>query len=123
MAVLDARSLDALKIEKSDKTASGYVTQTVLLSDDTAVKQTMHRAGQDLSIETYLRLQQALDYAQYVEINGGNKLVYFYSGDQWEVAVIKSAPKSNELFLVSMRKSSQREVDRAISKGASKWAP
>jgi len=123
VAVLDARGLNALKIEKSDKTASGYVTQTVFLSDDTAVKQTMHRAGQDLSIETYLRLQQALDFAQYVETNGGNKLVYFYSGDQWEVAVIKSAPKSNELFLVSMRKSSQREVDRAISKGASKWAP
>ncbi len=122
IAVLDARGLKALKVEKSDQSSSGFVTQTVLLSDDTAIKQSMHRAGQDLSVKTYLRLQQALDSAQYVQTSADSKLVYFYAADQWEMAVIKTTNQNNELYLVSMRKSSQREVDRAISNGATKWA-
>lgn len=123
LAVMDAKGLQSLQIAPDAKTASGYATQTVWLSDDTAIKQALHRTGQDLSVHSYIRLQQVLDSAQYVQAEGATKLIYYHEGADWALAVIKATQAGDELFLVSLRKSSQREVDAAIKAGkAVQWA-
>ncbi len=122
LAVMNAKGLQALQITPDAKTASGYATQTVWLSDDTAIKQALHRTGQDLSVHSYIRLQQVLDSAQYVQAEGATKLIYYHEGADWALAVIKATQAGDELFLVSLRKSSQREVDAAIKTGkAVQW--
>lgn len=119
VAILDERGQQALGIQKVDH---GHVTQTVWLSDDTAVKQAMHRAGQEMPIGGYVRLQEVLDRAEYVEADGGTRLVYYHDGADLSVAVIKGAANGTELFLLSMRRSSQRELDASIRAGkARKW--
>ncbi|MGV8803831.1 MAG: hypothetical protein ACWA6Y_02575 [Polaromonas sp.] len=123
LAVMDAKGLQSLQIAPDAKAASGYATQTVWLSDDTAIKQALHRRGQDLSVHSYTRLQQVLDSAQYVQAEGATKLIYYHEGADWALAVIKATRAGEELFLVSLRKSSQREVDAAIKSGkAVQWA-
>jgi len=122
VAVLDAKGLKALNMPVSAETASGFSTHTIYLSDDTAIKQTMHHTPDELPAGKYLRLQDAIDQAQYVEVKKDTKMIYFHQGTDWVVAVIKATQKGDGLFLVSMYKTSQREVDAAIQTGrAIKW--
>ncbi|MFM2056057.1 MAG: hypothetical protein RLY71_442 [Pseudomonadota bacterium] len=124
VAVLDDRGLKALKIptDPAGGTASGHMTHTVWLSDDTAIKQTLHRQGQQMPVGGYVRLQQVLDQAEYVESSGDTRLVYYHEGGDVAVAVIKAAADGSDLFLVSMRRSSQRELTASIRAGkAIRW--
>lgn len=116
VAVLDDRGLKALKVEPGR-------TQTVWLSDDTLIKQAVHREGQDMPIGGYVRLQAVLDQAMYVEESGELKLVYYHDGQDIAVAVVKTTADRHQLYLVSMRRSSRKELDKAIKdRKAVKWA-
>lgn len=122
VAVTNAKGLQALQIAQDAKTASGYTTQTVWLSDDTAIKQALHRTGQDLPLNGYARLQTVLELAMYVEHSGDLKLVYYHDGADIAVAVVKTTADRKEIYLVSMRRSNQKELDKAIKSGrAVKW--
>ncbi|MEY4977940.1 MAG: hypothetical protein RLZZ352_210 [Pseudomonadota bacterium] len=117
VAVMDAQSLRALRVAQDVKSASGHVTQTVWLSDDTAIKQALHRTGQELPLGGYARLEAVLERALYVEHSGDLKLVYYQTGADIAVAVVKTTADRGELYLVSMRRSSQKELDKAVSSG------
>lgn len=120
VAVLDEQGLRSMGIQRDERGLP--VTHTVWLSDDTAIKQSMHREGQALPIGGYVRLQSILDQAEFVESDGSTRMVYFHQGPDLSVAVIKSAAQGTELYLLSMRRASQRELDASIRSGkAKKW--
>ncbi len=124
VAVMDAKSLLALQVAPDVESATGYATQTVWFSDDTAIKQALHRTGQELPLGGYARLQDIMDRAEYVETNELSRLLYYQDGGDIAVAVIKVAANARELYLVSMRKSSKRELTAAIDAGrAVAWRP
>lgn len=120
VAVLDEQGLRSMGIQRDERGLP--VTHTVWLSDDTAIKQSMHREGQALPIGGYVRLQSILDQAEFVESDGSTRMVYFHQGPDLSVAVIKSAAQGAELYLLSMRRANQRELDASIRSGkARKW--
>ncbi len=112
VAVLDRRAKELL----------GTQSQTVWLSDDTLIKQAVHRGGQELPESNYLRLQEAIDTAEYVENKDGMRLIYYHVGGDMLVAVIKSALDKTDNWLISLRRGSDSELRAAIKAGrAVKW--
>jgi Phage Mu protein F like protein len=117
VAVLDERA----------KSLLGTDSQTVWLSDDTLIKQALHREGQALPDGHYFRLQEAIDAAEYIENKQGEKLIYYHKDGDVLVAVIKAAKEKNgskkvDNWLVSLRRSRPNELEAAISAGrALKW--
>lgn len=92
-------------------------SQVVWLSDDTLIKQTLHHAADELPAAGYLRLQAVIDAASYVGVEGDTRLVFFQQGGDWAVAVIKRTRDGRENYLMSIRRSSQDEVDRKVRAG------
>jgi hypothetical protein len=112
VAVLDQRAKQAL----------GTETQVVLLSDDTTIKQAIHRDGQDLPIDAWARLQQAIDAAEWVSDRSPNSLVYFHDAGDLMVAAIKVAANKQDAWLVSLRRGNDRELKAGIASGRiRKW--
>lgn len=107
VAVLDERARQRL----------GVGRQTVLLSDDTAIKQAVHRDGQDLPLNAWGRLQDAIEQAEWVDDSGANSLVYFHQGEDLMVAVIKAARDGADVWLVSLRRGNERELAAGIKAG------
>lgn len=104
------------------RTVLGVKTQTVWLSDDTVVKQTLHRAGQDIPVQGYVRVQDILSHAQWVIAEGSLKLIYYEDGADLAVAVIKATANLEELYLLSLRRANRKELATAIKSGkAVQW--
>jgi hypothetical protein len=112
LAVLDDRGAQSL----------GSNSRAVYLSDDTLIKQAVHREGQDLPAGAYPRVQRAIDGAEWVDDRGANRLVYFHADGDLLVAVIKVSADKQDNWLLSLRRGNQRELDAAIKAGrARKW--
>lgn len=112
LAVLDDRGVQAL----------GASSRTVYVSDDTLIKQDVHREGQDLAVDAYPRVQRAIERAEWVDDSGQHRLVYFHEDGDLMVAVIKVAADKQDNWLLSLRRGNPRELDAAIKAGkVRKW--
>ncbi len=112
LAVLDDRGVQAL----------GASSRTVYVSDDTLIKQDVHREGQDLAVDAYPRVQRAIERAEWVDDSGQHRLVYFHEDGDLLVAVIKVAADKQDNWLLSLRRGNPRELDAAIKAGkVRKW--
>lgn len=110
VAVLDDRGILALEAS----------SQAVYLSDDTVIKQIIHREGQEWPIDAYARLQRAIDEAEWVDDSGQNRLVYFHFEGDLMVAAIKVSADKGDNWLLSLRRGNERELKAAIEKGSVK---
>lgn len=100
VAVLDDRARQRLGVE----------TQTVWLSDDTAIKQAIHRGDQDMPGGLWGRLQDAVESAEWVDDSTPNRLVYFHRDGDLMVAAIKVSATGRDAWLVSVRRGNEREL-------------
>lgn len=68
-------------------------------------------------------MQDILERAVYVSTNGELKLVYYQDAKDIACAVIKVTADRKELYLVSLRRSNQKELDKVIASGkGERWS-
>ena len=90
-------------------------TQTVLLSDETLIKN--KRRHPELALSDYQRLPFVIDEAQLIVQDGERTLVFYRVGDVIYYTVVKRTHSGRTLFLTSFRKASNDDVDRIRKKG------
>lgn len=87
----------------------GAESQQVLLSQDTLVKQLIHREGQPIAFTDYQSLQAMFDHAELIVTQGDARLVFFRKNGTLYKSVIKVTSKQ-ELFLLSHHVVNQRTM-------------
>ena len=100
-------------LSSQDRALLDVRTQSVLLSDDTLLKQAINRSGQDMQLTDYWRVQPTIEHARTIVQQGDNIYAFFGEGDALYVAVLKRV-NANEVFLQSFRRSSPRDRARML---------
>ncbi len=90
-----------------DKTLLGASSQTVLLSSDSLKKQVA--AHSEIGRADYANVQAIIDGGE-VFRQGDNRLVYMKIDDIWYQAVVKVTQDGKELYLVTLFRTSEREL-------------
>lgn len=96
----------------ADRQLLGTQTQVVRLSDDTLLKQAVSRLGQDFTLQDYWRVQQVIEQASFVAMQGENVLVFVERQSTLYAAVVKRTRDGQELYLTSFRRSGLQDVAR-----------
>lgn len=104
-------------LSAADRELLGVTTQTVLLSDDTLVKQAVSRTGQDFGLREYWRVQQVIERADVVIREGDRVLVFVRQGETWHHAVVKRTQDGRELFLTSFRRTGEDGLRKSMVNG------
>lgn len=95
----------------------GSKTRVVQLSDETLLKQLINRTGQDIGLADYWRVQDVLQAATTIILDGATHLLFFKSMEKTYVAVVKSTTDGKELFLQSFRLSDEKDLMKLKRKG------
>lgn len=105
-------------VPESMRRLLGLRTRNVRLSDDTAAKQIMSRAREDLPPSAYQRVQQTMDDARVVIRAQGETSVWITEGRSWYLATVKGARNGSEAWLTSFRRSSKADMKRMKRRAA-----
>ncbi len=90
-------------------------SQALLLSADTVVKQLIKREGQAVDAATYAILQNILDKAQVVKVEGENKVAYWRQDGKIWFAVIKTTKDGGENYLLSLRQTNIKDARKNLT--------
>jgi len=90
----------------------GVNVQTVLVSDDTLLKQTISRDGQGFALADYWRVQRVIEEADFVALDGDQVIIAIAKQESIWVAVTKRTVSGGTLFLTSFRRSMPADVAR-----------
>lgn len=94
----------------AEKEILGAKAQQVLLSADTLAKQTA--AHPEIALGDYQKLQTIMDAGE-VYRQGDQRLVFIKLDDVWYRAVVKVTAAGDEIYLVSLIRTGEREIARA----------
>lgn len=95
----------------------GATTRVVRVSDETMLKQLIHRDGQDLGLADYAMLQETIEQAQLIVRDSESTLVFIRRGDRLYHAAIKKTRSGKALFLTSFRLASDKTAAQAAKRG------
>lgn len=94
----------------------GSSAQVLRQSADTTIKQIVKRAGQPVTAETYLALQSLLDNAAVVVADSDKSLtIWSRVGAELYYCAIKTTAARNELYLLSLRRTSETQARARLS--------
>jgi hypothetical protein len=115
-ATKDSDNIEFAQLNDANKAALNALTNTILMSGETATKQRFKHA--DLSEYHYLQLSNSINDADVVVLkNDGHKLVFFYIGEKLFEAIIKVTKNKKELYLVSFYRAEMTKIDREAKHG------
>lgn len=97
-------------LQPADKTLIGAQSQTVQFSSESLAKQAA--AHPEIGLPDYQKVQSIIDGGA-VYRQDDVRLVYLKLDDVWYRATIKMTQDGSELYLVSLIRTGEREVDRA----------
>ena len=95
----------------------GATTRVVRVSDETMLKQLIHRDGQDLGLADYAMLQETIEQAQLIVRDSESTLVFIRRGGRLYHAAIKKTRSGKALFLTSFRLASDKTAAQAAKRG------
>lgn len=116
-AVVRKRSFPVAVLSPDERQLLDVTTQTVLLSDETLLKQAISRTGQDFGLADYWQVQPTIESAQVVVREGGNVLIFVRRGASIYYAVVKRTRDGRELYLTSFRPTNERGIRQALVRG------
>ncbi len=92
-------------------------SQTVWLSDDTLIKQILHREGQNIAVADYVWVQKTLATPDLVVQDKDAHLKFLKEAGRWWVAVIKTTRDGRENYLQSFYATRASYVEQLRKKG------
>lgn len=95
----------------------GATTRVVRVSDETMLKQLIHRDGQDIGLADYAMLQETIEQAQLIVRDSESTLVFIRRGGRLYHAAIKKTRSGKALFLTSFRLASDKTAAQAAKRG------
>lgn len=95
----------------------GAQTRTVYLSDETLLKQLINRAGQNIGLQDYWRVQGVIEQASLIVRDGDLTLVFIQRDGKYYQAAVKATQSGKALFLTSFRETSLDDAKRQMGKG------
>ena len=95
----------------------GASTTTVLLSDDTLLKQIINRQGQDIGVDEYALVQPTLEMPTIVTDDRPYHYTFFRRNNKVYVAVIKVTRDGKEIYLQSFRYGDEKKLQKIIDDG------
>ena len=104
-------------IEQEFAKKIGANTTTVLLSDDTLLKQIINRQGQDIGIEEYALVQPTLQRPTIITDDRPYHYTFFKQNGKVYVAVIKVTRDGKEIYLQSFRYGDEKKLQKIIDDG------
>lgn len=107
----------AARLDSQQQTWLNTVSEVVLLSDDTLVKQIAHHGSQPVFLEHYQNLQKLIDDARVIVRSNESSVMFFNLEDKVMKAVLKTTRDGSEVYLSSLHVSDMSSVRRALKKG------
>ncbi len=104
------------RMNDADAALFGAETKTVLLSDDTLIKQIAHRQGQGFSAEHYLLVESTIEQAAVIGRENDQVLLFFKEHDRFYQATVKMTADKKEMYLVSFYKINDKDVLKKMAK-------
>lgn len=104
------------RLNDADASLISEETKTVLLSDDTLIKQIAHRQGQGFTPETYLLVNKTIEDAVVIGKETAQAFLFFKEHDRYYQATVKLTADKKELYLVSFYKINDKDLFKKMSK-------